>query len=174
MEKEQIIKALGEEIKLADYVGNGVKTTLFKNTIALIKELTEECENYKSIAEYQQSCNMDRGFKIKRLTEENERLQKAKYIYATVDYCADDLAKALEENERLKAEVSVKKKLLKRCSGLVETIQANTVREFAERLKYTLCINNEENTEFFDYSYTLETIDEVANKILNNTEEEKK
>lgn len=51
---------------------------LMEDSLALIKELTDECANYKSIAEYQQKCNMDRGFEIKRLTEENERLKGAK------------------------------------------------------------------------------------------------
>ncbi len=41
---------------------------------------------------------------IKELTEENEMLKKAKYIFSTVDYCADDLAEALEENKRLTEE----------------------------------------------------------------------
>jgi hypothetical protein len=39
-----------------------------------------------------------------------------------------------------------------------------------ERLKYTLCINNEENTEFFDYVYTLETIDQIAKEMLEGIE----
>lgn len=41
---------------------------------------------------------------IKELTEENETLKKTKYIYATVDYCADDLAEALEEIKKLTEE----------------------------------------------------------------------
>lgn len=41
---------------------------------------------------------------INELTEEVERLEKAKYVFATVDYCADDLANALKENKRLTAE----------------------------------------------------------------------
>ena len=38
------------------------------------------------------------------------------------------------------------------------------LKAFAEELKHTLIINNEENTEFFDYYFTLETIDEIAKK----------
>lgn len=37
-----------------------------------------------------------------------------------------------------------------------------TAREILYKVKETLIINNEENTEFFDYNYTLETIDEIA------------
>jgi hypothetical protein len=101
---------------------------------ARVKELTEECENYKKVAEYQQNCNMDRGFKIKRLTE---------------------------ENERLKAEVSVKKKLLDKCVDLEDRVKADTVREFAERLK-AICWG-----EIISPS----TIDRIAKEIL---EDEKK
>ena len=36
--------------------------------------------------------------------EEIERLKEAKFIFAIVDYCADDLDEALKENETLKAE----------------------------------------------------------------------
>ena len=43
---------------------------------------------------------------------------------------------------------------------------ADTVRKMQERLIYTLCINNEENTEVFDYAYTLETIDQIAKEML--------
>jgi len=43
-----------------------------------------------------------------RLVDENEKLKKAKYIYSTVDYCADDLSKAIEENKRIKVD-TVKK-----------------------------------------------------------------
>lgn len=199
MEKEQIIKGLeccGSEGHICGKcpyqsvrIGISCRDKLSRDALALIKELTEEIE----------------------------RLEKAKYIYATVDYCADDLANALEENKRLteenerlstalanydrQTEARISEEYYtaeaydelreenERLTGICESYalqygtatdkevflkreRADTVREFAERLKYTLCINNEENTEFFDYSYTLETIDEVANKILNNTEEE--
>jgi glucose-6-phosphate-specific signal transduction histidine kinase len=77
---------------------------------------------------------MDRGFKIKRLTE---------------------------ENERLKAEVSVKKKLLDKCVDLEDRVKADTVREFAERLK-AICWG-----EIISPS----TIDRIAKEIL---EDEKK
>jgi chromosome segregation ATPase len=44
--------------------------------------------------------------RIKELTEELEKLKKVKYIFSTVDYCSDDLANALEENNRLTEEVT--------------------------------------------------------------------
>lgn len=156
MEREQIIKAL-EYCKnrgcqegcprLCNKIPmeDDCRLDLMKDALALIKELTEKVEAYR---------------------------QELGKVRVALNNANVDNKRLTVEKKRLNSEVSVKKKLLVRCSDLVETIQANTVREFAERLKYTLCINNEENTEFFDYSYTLETIDEVANEILNkNTEE---
>ena len=37
-----------------------------------------------------------------------------------------------------------------------------TAKEIFYKLKETLIVNNEENTEFFDYNFTIETIDELA------------
>lgn len=42
--------------------------------------------------------------------------------------------------------------------------QNETAKEIFYKLKETLIINNEENTEFFDYDYTLETIDKLATR----------
>ena len=47
-------------------------------------------------------------------------------------------------------------------------IKAQAIKEFAERLVYTLCINNEENTEFFDYAYTLETINNLVKELISD------
>ena len=53
-----------------------------------------------------------------------------------------------------------KKELEKR----LEQAKQETAREIFYKLKETLIINNEENTEWFDYDFTLETINELANK----------
>ena len=47
---------------------------------------------------------------------------------------------------------------------LLASISANAVNEVLEELKTTLVINNEGNTEIFDYEYTLETIEELKIK----------
>ena len=232
MEQNEIIKAL--ECCFSNCSCDGCPITelvdcrrqLERNIFALIKELTEECENYKKIAEYQQSLSMDRGFKIKRLTEEVERLstalanydrqtevriseeyytaeaydelreenEKLKSIGISKDIVIESIAK---ENERLRAEVSVKKKLLKRCSDLVEEIQANTVREFAERLKGKIKVlvdraEEGKNDHYIAHPHADKSvgyyaegkikglldidkfIDQIAKEILNETEEEKK
>lgn len=49
-------------------------------------------------------------------------------------------------------------------SDLLEKQKRATAREIFYKLKETLIINNEENTEWFDYDFTLETINELANK----------
>ena len=46
-----------------------------KFTEDIINRLQADCENYKQIAEYQQSVTMDRGFEIKRLKEKIENLK---------------------------------------------------------------------------------------------------
>ena len=48
---------------------------LIKAMAATIERLQADCENYKQVAEHQQSVTMDRGFEIKRLKEEIENLQ---------------------------------------------------------------------------------------------------
>lgn len=178
MEREQIIKALecctrgrksNEDIPCLECPynecnivgGTSERQTsgtcqgwLMKDALALIKELTEKVEAYRQelgkVRVALNNANVDN----KRLTEENERWR------------AECENQSVLWRQHFESVYQTTKETIK------ETIKSNTVREFAERLKYTLCINNEENTEFFDYSYTLETIDEVANKILNkNTEE---
>ena len=49
-------------------------------------------------------------------------------------------------------------------SDLLEKQKRATAREIFYKLKETLIINNEENTEWFDYDFTLETINELAEK----------
>jgi regulator of replication initiation timing len=194
MEKEQIIKALeccvsctsGEACNGCPFNENGLcdndTNAIEKYALALIKELTEKVEAYRQELGKVRVALTDANVDNKRLTEENERLstalanydrqtevriaeeyytaeaydelreeneklRNAKYIYATVDYCADDLANALEENERLKAD---------------------TVREFAERVK-------SQTRKLFSGVDVCMIVDRIADEILNkNTEEEKK
>ena len=78
-----------------------------------------------------------------------------------------------EENKRLTSEVSVKKKLLKRCSDLVETIQANTVREMQTELSIHLGTYTKNTT--IKVCDLFKLVDEIADKILNkNTEDDLK
>ena len=111
---------------------------LREESLALIKELTDSEDYWKR--QTFDAC-MDKGRmddKIKELTEENERLSH---------HCDD-------------------------CAGCTQwkcdcsNIRDEAITEFAEKLQYTLCINNEDNTEYFDYAYTLETIDQIAKELL--------
>ena len=86
------------------------------------------------LAEWDAKCN-DYETALMGKDAEIERLRKAKYIYSTVDYCADDLAKAREKIERLKAD---NKDLVDLCHLLnhsIEEERAIVIDEFAERLK---------------------------------------
>jgi chromosome segregation ATPase len=107
------------------------------------QELTEECKSYKSIAEYQQSCNMDRGFKIKRLTEENERLRGI----------PEQLHK--EMSERMTEERKIERKL--------------AVRKFAERLKAET-ITIQDHTGKLGSVVLVGTIDQIAKEMLEGNE----
>lgn len=85
-------------------------------------------------------------------------------------YALDLISRLKREVERLyniklDLEHQLTQKGLTEYAG-ADVIQAETrkktAKEFAETLKQTLIINNEENTEYFDYQYTLETIDEIT------------
>ena len=78
---EQIFK-LENRLKECE---NGYSQTLGIER-AKIKALTEECENYKKVAECQQTISTDRFFDIKRLTEENERLRASSIDYRNIPY----------------------------------------------------------------------------------------
>ena len=51
-----------------------------------------------------------------------------------------------------------------------EQIKSEAIKDFAEKLVHTLVINNEENTEIFDFSYTLETIDNLVKEMIGEQE----
>lgn len=76
-----------------------------------------------------------------------------------------------EDKQRLKAEISVKKKLLKRCSVLVETIKADTVRQMQE-LIFKFYSNpryqptKEHPVKHTDVQYMFVIIERTAKEIL--------
>ena len=51
----------------------------------------------------------------------------------------------------------------------IKLLKSETIKEFAERLTHTLVINNEENTDYFDFAYTLETIDTLVKEMTGET-----
>jgi predicted RNase H-like nuclease (RuvC/YqgF family) len=77
VQDEDIKNFSRDVVFLKDFI-NRQKETIEQLQTALFKcgEDAVEIENYKKIAEYQQSLSMDRGFEIKRLKEEIERLKK--------------------------------------------------------------------------------------------------
>ena len=86
---------------------------------------------------------------------------------ALLKYALSLINELTEENERLNSELSVKKKLLKRCSDLVERIQADTVKEMQERI-----------AQFFDgnnatHKLLRKAVDRIAKELLEGTNERK-
>lgn len=97
---------------------------------------------------------------INRLQAENERLKKTKYIFANVDYCADDLDKALKENEELKSAINGFR-------GYEDKIKAEAYKEFAERLK-------EKAHKCFmgaDKAVTISNIDNLLKELVGDSDE---
>lgn len=95
-----------EAVKVIEDEYNRQKETIEQLQTALFKcgEDAVEIENYKKIAEYQQSLSMDRFFEIKRLKETVERLQKeCDEIWEERESCIDKAVK--EFAERLKTNV---------------------------------------------------------------------
>lgn len=89
-----------------DYFKKVVKHFCHSNYLVKCLELVFDYINHieaKVIKE--QNKNSKLRNERNRLQAENEKLKKAKYIFANVDYCADDLDKVLKENAELKAEV---------------------------------------------------------------------
>lgn len=143
-----------------------------KNALALIKsqeqsikELTEDAANWRIDAE--------------NYRNELEELKKVKYIFSTVDYCADDLAKALEENKRLERErdsaiVAAKMAGVPFPEGLQivhdfcekrkREAEADTVRKMQERL--TMEFDRLHKNNFMTLEVRQWIIDQIAKEML--------
>ena len=144
MEREQIIKALECCIKTqcdnCCNLGNwheqwNCMTDLMKKALALIKELTEEVADWKAIAEqYQKQCEDSyveleamrtaaNSYKMhnQKLTEENERLQKA----LNTDISIVRVSRANGKTGYLREVVRIK----------ADAIRADAVRAFVKKLK---------------------------------------
>ena len=72
---------------------------LFTDALDLINRQKAELENYKLIAEYQQSVSMDKEFEIKRLKAEVERLKERRDMWRRL---AEDFDRITREEDLLK------------------------------------------------------------------------
>ena len=91
-------------------------------------------------------------------------------IQRVIDVSLDLINRQKAEIERLKMEC-IDAKFTKYKAEFKEfkaEIEAEAIKQFAERLKYTLIINNEHNTVMFDYDFTLETIDNLAKEMVGD------
>lgn len=97
-----IAKETGDE-----FITNPFRREFLEYALCIFNKLTEECENYRDIAEYQQKHNMNRGFELKRLTDENERLKTEKYrlieeheaeVYAVKAHTVKKMQELIAEN----------------------------------------------------------------------------
>ena len=116
-----------------DLIGKGCCGTcvnsLIKQFIELFDRLQADCENYKQVAENQQSVTMDRGFEIKRLKEKIESLQ-----------AENEKLKSINLLGEYKARIQVGNMIV--CTPKIgewfeflKKTKAEAYKEFAERLK---------------------------------------
>lgn len=187
LNREQIIKALewciqNESCEYCEYREHTdplEACPLKSDSLTLIKELTVELEAMRTAGNSLKSHN-------KKLTEQNEKLKKAKYVFSTVDYCADDLATALKEIEKLEAETKrleslcVSKDIVigdlteenerlrassvdyRNIPDIIAEARADTVRKMQERLKKKGYISTPTES-YVSFSDIDQTAKEIAN-----------
>ena len=111
-----------------------------------------KCKNKKFLCE--QALNL-----INRLKEENAELNaENERLYKKISNLKEDLIHCHEKVFYRECNVVLRENEIK-AQGSKET-----AKEILGELIYTLVINNEENTETFDYQFTLETIKQLADK----------
>ena len=131
---------------------NRQKETIEQLNTALFKcgEDAAEIANYKKIAENQQSLSMERGFEIKRLKEEIERLHK-------------ECDEAWEQH----SEALVKYDLLfDEATALIENAKSDAVKEFAETIKAN-------QRKLFNYIYSRDGFAEIIDNLVKEFTEGK-
>lgn len=111
----------------------------------------------QDIAKFSQDVAWLKNY-IKELTEENEKLTINMNAYGLT---AKNLG---EDNERLRAEVSVKKKLLDKCIDLEDKVRADTVRKMQERL--TLEFDRFHKSNFMTPEVRQWIINQIAKEML--------
>ena len=174
MEREMIIKALecciNNTCNECPRLGKlPCQEPLMKDAISLINELTKEAENYKSVAEYQQSSNMSRGFELREKDRENNRLIR-------------EIDRLTEENERLKSVeftcAFIKPHKVLECPIFdeIERTKADTVKKMQERLKEKIHESVYQYWNKGDGGYYLaedvdDDIDQIAKEMLEGTDE---
>lgn len=111
-----------------------------------------------------------------------QRAGRQPWFNKPTDIQNKDIGKFLRDLDFLKRLINRQKaeiERLEKCNDRQRTtikayhsgkIRVDVIKEYAERLKATLIINNEENTEIFDYDFTLETIDQIAKEMTEREE----
>lgn len=180
MEKEQIIKALeccgSKHSDIGKYSckecplngqnfdeGACYDEVLHNNALALIKELTEENEKLKSI-------DISKDIVMGSLAEENEKLRNAKVIYETVDYCADDLAKALEENKRLTEENETLKDNNEHLAVFLAEAKSDTLNDMQTR--FAMHFGTYRPTDEVKVTEVFKLLKKISGEMLYEEEEE--
>lgn len=148
MEREQIIKALGCCVIGDCYPCQYRETVncrdiMFGDALSLIKELIEENEWQEDTIVKLSAENVMFLSEKKKLTAENEAISERYVIQVVTAIELDKQVQRLtEENERLRAEVSVKKKLLdeaeRRYDETAKRFYKEGVKDIQSEIKKTL------------------------------------
>lgn len=171
-----------------------------RNIFDLINRLQADCENYKKIAEHQQSVAMDRGFEIKRLKEKVESLQAEnksqsimiKMLNGSIEDYKNSYINQKAEIERLKNAYKqvawerdifaedMKQEIKKDCSYLmldIKTIKAEAYKECIEKVKERSCKLNLCHNEVVvktDYQISGESLDNLLKELVGEDNAEEK
>ena len=154
-----------KEVGMADLL-NQELTELQK---AMIEEMAKVIDDRLIEANnYLGSMNKGKGYWIaQKLVEHYQsKISEGAVVLSNEEY-SDYLI--LQKNhefirEKAKELQADNERLYNNLGKFKESVRKETAKEIFYKLKETLIINNEENTEFFDYDYTLETIDKLANQ----------
>ena len=113
---------------------------------------------------------------INELESENEKLNsRCRNLEINYNGIWEHYREYEVENQKLKYRIVELEHKCDDCAGCTQwkcdcaNIKTEALEQFAERLREKLVINNEENYEYFDYQFTLETIDETLKEFLSGS-----
>ena len=140
-----------------------------RNILILINRLQADCENYKQVTENQQKITLDRGFEIKELKAEVERLKKENddlkngYFqkrYKTVEHLElMGLRKGYADAVKERDYFQLKSMNLEED---IKTAKAEAYKEFAERLKKW----QQYSDDFTCYAVAVPEIDNLLKELV--------
>ncbi len=149
---------------------------MIEDALALIKELTEKVENYRNELGEVRFALAEANNDKKELTEENASLKQAmEHEHASFmeifGQYGEKCDRLTEENERLRAEVSVKKKLLDKCVDLEDKVKSDTVSELQTR--FAIHYGTYTDKDMTPITEVFRLLDQIAKELMEGKDEHK-